>query len=43
LRVRRRLVIPRVIAGAVMFPVVVGMAMLAGMFAGWSASQLATV
>jgi phospholipid/cholesterol/gamma-HCH transport system permease protein len=34
------LVVPRVIAGAVMFPVVVGMAMLAGMLAGWSASLL---
>ena len=33
------LVILRVIAGTVMFPVVVGMAMLAGMFAGWGASQ----
>lgn len=34
------LVVPRVIAGAVMFPVVVGMAMLAGMVAGWGASLL---
>jgi phospholipid/cholesterol/gamma-HCH transport system permease protein len=34
------LVVPRVIAGTVMFPVVVGMAMLTGMTAGWVASQL---
>jgi phospholipid/cholesterol/gamma-HCH transport system permease protein len=34
------LVVPRVIAGAVMFPMVVGMAMLAGMVAGWGASLL---
>ncbi|HEY7407813.1 MAG TPA: ABC transporter permease [Gemmatimonadaceae bacterium] len=34
------LVIPRVIAGAAMFPVVVGMAMLAGMVAGWGASLM---
>ena len=34
------LVVPRVIAGTVMFPVVVGMAMLVGMFAGWGASLL---
>jgi phospholipid/cholesterol/gamma-HCH transport system permease protein len=34
------LVVPRVIAGAAMFPVVVGMAMLTGMVAGWGASLL---
>ena len=34
------LVIPRVMAGAMMFPVVVGMAMLAGMLAGWGASLM---
>ena len=34
------LVVPRVIAGAMMFPVVVGMAMLAGMVAGWGASLM---
>jgi phospholipid/cholesterol/gamma-HCH transport system permease protein len=34
------LVIPRVIAGAVMFPVVVGLAMIVGMAAGWGASLL---
>jgi phospholipid/cholesterol/gamma-HCH transport system permease protein len=34
------LVVPRVIAGAAMFPLVVGMAMLAGMVAGWGASLL---
>lgn len=32
------LVVPRVIAGTVMFPVVVGLAMLAGVAAGWLAS-----
>jgi phospholipid/cholesterol/gamma-HCH transport system permease protein len=32
------LVVPRVLAGVVMFPVVVGLAMLAGVTAGWVAS-----
>jgi phospholipid/cholesterol/gamma-HCH transport system permease protein len=32
------LVVPRVLAGVVMFPVVVGLAMLAGVAAGWGAS-----
>jgi phospholipid/cholesterol/gamma-HCH transport system permease protein len=32
------LVVPRVIAGAVMFPIVVGLAMIAGIGAGWIAS-----
>lgn len=34
------LVVPRVLAGALMFPVVVGLAELAGMTAGWAASLL---
>jgi phospholipid/cholesterol/gamma-HCH transport system permease protein len=34
------LVVPRVLAGTVMFPVVVGMAMLGGVGAGWIASVL---
>jgi phospholipid/cholesterol/gamma-HCH transport system permease protein len=32
------LVVPRVVASAAMFPVVVGMAMLVGMLSGWGAS-----
>src|SRR6185436_9539609 len=32
------LVVPRVLAGIVMFPLVVGMAMLVGVAAGWGAS-----
>jgi phospholipid/cholesterol/gamma-HCH transport system permease protein len=34
------LVVPRVLAGVLMFPVVVGMAMFVGLFAGWGASLL---
>ncbi len=34
------LVVPRVLAGLVMFPLVVGMAMIAGVAAGWMASNL---
>jgi phospholipid/cholesterol/gamma-HCH transport system permease protein len=34
------LVVPRVLAGTLMFPVVVGMAMVVGLFAGWGASLL---
>ena len=34
------LVVPRVLAGVVMFPVVVGLAMLVGVGAGWAASAL---
>jgi phospholipid/cholesterol/gamma-HCH transport system permease protein len=34
------LVVPRVIAGTVMFPVVVGMSMVVGVAAGWMASSL---
>jgi phospholipid/cholesterol/gamma-HCH transport system permease protein len=32
------LVVPRVLAGTLMFPVVVGVAMFVGLFAGWAAS-----
>jgi phospholipid/cholesterol/gamma-HCH transport system permease protein len=32
------LVVPRVLAGTIMFPVVVGLAMLVGLAAGWGAS-----
>ena len=34
------LVVPRVLAGLVMFPIVVGLAMVTGMVAGWGASVL---
>lgn len=34
------LVVPRVLAGTLMFPVVVGVAMFVGLFAGWAASLL---
>jgi phospholipid/cholesterol/gamma-HCH transport system permease protein len=34
------LVVPRVLAGILMFPVVVGMAMIVGLIAGWGASLL---
>ena len=34
------LVVPRVLAGTLMFPVVVGLAMLAGIASGWAASVL---
>jgi phospholipid/cholesterol/gamma-HCH transport system permease protein len=34
------LVVPRVIAGVVMFPIVVGVAMVVGVLAGWAASVL---
>jgi phospholipid/cholesterol/gamma-HCH transport system permease protein len=34
------LVVPRVIAGTLMFPVVVGLAMVVGVAAGWAASVL---
>jgi phospholipid/cholesterol/gamma-HCH transport system permease protein len=34
------LVVPRVIAGTVMFPIVVGLAMVVGVVAGWVASVL---
>ncbi len=34
------LVVPRVLAGTLMFPVVVGMAMFVGLLAGWGASLL---
>lgn len=34
------LVVPRVLAGAVMFPLVVGLAMIAGVAAGWMAARL---
>ncbi len=34
------LVVPRVLAGTLMFPVVVGVAMFVGLFAGWGASLM---